>query len=356
MKNYKELYREKLNEYRTFYSTLEASKLKPASGELREYQLKIFEFAKKMISIFEKQQIRYFLIGGTLIGAIRHNGFVPWDDDFDLGMMREDYDKMLEFCKNNYICIDPKEISFATNNRTAVWAKYLKKYPNKIIYSQTPHHTQILCGTDIENFVNIDVFPHDYYSETIDVKDYNKYMDYINEKKCLLGRYDKIIEFFNSERFNNPIFDKKGSVIFYGLDNIDNYILPRRGFFRKETFFPLKKIKFEDAEVFVQNKPFEYAELQYKNYMQMPSDIEISPHIKCRKNDLIKHEIVNLKTGIYNCLLKLCFRNINEKNVYSKQLVMSLIEAALFDKKGDEKYKELYEQMCLKLEFIKSIS
>ena len=58
---------------------------------LREIQLGELGVLKKLKEICEEQGLRYFLFFGTLLGAIRHKGFIPWDDDVDVGMPREDY-------------------------------------------------------------------------------------------------------------------------------------------------------------------------------------------------------------------------------------------------------------------------
>ncbi len=64
---------------------------------MKETQAISLEILKTVADICEEQNLRYYLIYGTLIGAIRHKGYIPWDDDVDIMMPRPDYDKLMEY-------------------------------------------------------------------------------------------------------------------------------------------------------------------------------------------------------------------------------------------------------------------
>ena len=85
--------------------------------ELRKWQLKLLEILVYFRDFCQENGIKFFLSGGTCIGAIRHKGFIPWDDDVDVMLLREDYDKLLRIWDkkadtSRFIC------SFTTKNQS----------------------------------------------------------------------------------------------------------------------------------------------------------------------------------------------------------------------------------------------
>lgn len=81
---------------------------------LRESQLATLEIMSEIDRICKLLNIKYFMLYGTLIGAVRHKGYIPWDDDFDIGMKRDDYEKFLDYCDSHSDELFP----FSLNNKT----------------------------------------------------------------------------------------------------------------------------------------------------------------------------------------------------------------------------------------------
>ena len=78
-----------------------------AEAEKKKLQQLILLIAKEIARICDKYNIDYYLDGGSMLGAVRHKGFIPWDDDFDIAMKRSDFERFLQVCekeldKNKY--------------------------------------------------------------------------------------------------------------------------------------------------------------------------------------------------------------------------------------------------------------
>lgn len=67
---------------------------------MTELQAKLVNMLSWYHDFCEKHHLRYYIIAGTMLGAVRHGGFIPWDDDIDVGMPRRDYEKLRELCAN----------------------------------------------------------------------------------------------------------------------------------------------------------------------------------------------------------------------------------------------------------------
>lgn len=130
---------------------------------MNELQKKEFDLLCCFIEICDKLNLNYFLVCGSALGAARHNGFIPWDDDLDVGMYREDYNKFMELA--------PKflpEGVFLQNYKTD------SKYPHifsKLRNSNTTYIEKAFSHINMNHGIFIDIFPLDGYpSESVEQK------------------------------------------------------------------------------------------------------------------------------------------------------------------------------------------
>lgn len=119
----------------------------------RKLQLAQLDLLLELKRICEKNNIHYFLVGGTLIGAARHQGFIPWDDDIDVGMLRHDYEHFLDACRTD----------LSEEYRLYDWTidKYFPLAFAKLKIKGTKMIEDISKNSDICDEVFIDVFPFD---------------------------------------------------------------------------------------------------------------------------------------------------------------------------------------------------
>ena len=279
-KEYKELYKQLFIYMQYLMSIINVESLKSSQNKkLREYQLKEVEYCKEITNFFDKNNLEYFITSGTLLGAIRHKGFIPWDDDIDVGMMRNDYEKLKDVLKKNFINIDKKGLC-TNENKNKLVNLALKKNPNKYHYYIGHRYIQIYKGENLKNSSVIDIFPHEYYKDDFSVSDYKKTVSYLkienNKQIYIKDKIQKVYEEIN----NNPYITKNSNTIYFAFDSLDSYLFNPEKFMTKDIIFPRKKIKFEDIELYAPNKPEKYIEFQYKNYMELPAQIEIAPDLK----------------------------------------------------------------------------
>lgn len=123
---------------------------------LRKVQLTLLEIAKEIKRVCEENNIRYFLYRGTFLGAVRHQGFIPWDDDMDFAMLREDYEK---FCR-----IAPEKLGekfvfqnwYTSRNYAQPFGKVRKR---GTLYIEAK------SGNLEENGLYVDIYPLDFAPE-----------------------------------------------------------------------------------------------------------------------------------------------------------------------------------------------
>lgn len=241
--------------------------MKPADGLLRERQLELVDLSWFVFQAVEELKIRPFLCGGNLLGYIRHNGFIPWDDDVDFELIREDYEKLYKYCLLHQD--EDGLVVFQYGGRTEKLSlvmyhdllKLMKKCPGKPI-------------------VSLDFFSLDYYADDYPLETYQQDVWKIQTALYDMEDEEDKIKFVRDTMKKNKNIVKKSNSIFYGFDNQESVRLYNKGKMMPEhVVFPLKLVDFEGKQFWIPNEPEEFLSYTYKDIWNFPDDIGLQKHI-----------------------------------------------------------------------------
>ena len=122
-------------------------------AEIKDVELGVMDYIHNLC---QKENINYSLAYGTLLGAVRHKGYIPWDDDIDISLKRDEYDKLYQAILRDNDSIY-KVVSWEND------ARY--PYPFYRVYDARTVYDNNYIGNDIDLGICVDVFPFDYYTD-----------------------------------------------------------------------------------------------------------------------------------------------------------------------------------------------
>ncbi|MDR3112399.1 MAG: LicD family protein [Elusimicrobiota bacterium] len=246
----------------------DATDCKKPRGLTAKIQLLNTCLLEKLSDICKEINVRFWLHGGTLLGAARHNGFVPWDDDLDVGIMRSDFEKLKKYVSENIT--DIEIISIFVPWHTCI--------ANRVVFRDC---TLPPIWVDLFVYDNCDYSQKDkIWADNMKIHDeFGKKIDNISKSNNFAnqtcGRESAIMNMFNTiiNSFSTAV--KGSSGIVFGVEQFKS-CLPR--IYSNDFIFPLLKLNFEGNEYCVPNKWDLYLNNQYGKWEYLPSNMGISAH------------------------------------------------------------------------------
>lgn len=263
------------------------------------------EIAKEIKRVCDLLNIDYFLDSGTLLGAVRHKGFIPWDDDLDIGMLRKDYDRFI------------KEANEVLDKRffLQTWDTD-EKYGNifaKIRKNNTTYIEEAAIDSGAHNGIYVDIFPYDVFPENNKKQKCQRkklyilkrailikcgYKPWIMSSKTIFVSLIKKIAYYSLGLFVKPIskrkltylYDKEAqkynyeeSTLLYEQDGASDYgewVIP------KKCVLSFAMLRFED-DFFKCPSDFDlYLKSIYGNYLELPPVEE-----RCNRHKIVEVKI-----------------------------------------------------------------
>lgn len=246
---------------------------------LRRLQLTEVEILKEVVRICKENKLQYFLIGGTLLGAIRHKGFIPWDDDLDIAMPRKDYEKILKLFETQ---LNSKYYLHSNKTDSRYWLPFVKVRKNETIFEE-----KSIRSINTHKGIYIDIFPLDNanrqksFIQDIQAKIVKRISNLVIQKRGLNvaepGLVTKIIlnmlkpiKLQSLTKFQTKVMSYNGgndSEYHINLGSNYNYI---KQTIPKEKYYPPVKVEFEGDFYNAPNDWDFILKRIYGDYMKLP--------------------------------------------------------------------------------------
>lgn len=250
----------------------------------------LLEMIDEVDRICRKHNISYFLEGGTALGQVRHGGFIPWDDDVDLGMLRSDYNKFIEIAKTE---LDENYVVQTNENEPLYTNFHLKIRKLNTIYPQGYNKDYKYQG------IQLDIFPFDNIPD-------NKFLRLIYQRRVRLYRHLTVIYVKPLTGSGIKVFGKRCVKLFmkfvYGKNyrlyfeklcskynetstkcvtsHISHYSWTKDLAIKKDSILPVRDVKFEDRIYMQMNDPVDLLVSKFGvNYMQLPPEDKRHTHL-----------------------------------------------------------------------------
>ena len=260
-------------------------------NELQKCQLEIL---KEFIRVCKKHNLQYYLVGGSCLGAVRHQGFIPWDDDIDVAMPRKDYDKFItlqnEFSKPYFIQ------TYKTDKN------YIYNYA-KVRNNDTTYIENFFASTQMNHGVWIDVFPIDgmsyeekpaaSFAKKVKSTWHQVWLMYLPSlkrklrfktlwKDIPLNIVAYLFFFLNVGHYRNKMVDRKVTKIDYDKAVLVGNLFgtnAKKEAMPKEIFEEGSVATFEGIEVLLPKDYHRYLTLLFNDYMKLPPvDKQVGHH------------------------------------------------------------------------------
>lgn len=254
-----------------------------ADYDIKKVHDRILETLLAVDKVCREHNLRYYIIAGTLLGAVRHKGFIPWDDDLDIAMPRSDYDKLIAHC-NEWL---PKQYELICTENDANYPLPFAKIQDAETTLIERMHMKYLGGIYIDVFP-LDGVPHNKIARRwhfIKYQFYKKVLYFIYRDPYRHGHGPSswipllCRKFFTMEEVQQKMrsmmksndYDKSK----YVVDHDDGL----KGVMEKSILGTPTPIQFENATVMGVEHPHHYLQQKYGDYMVIP------PHDKQRQHN-----------------------------------------------------------------------